>query len=729
MTGFNVTRAIRGVALLVLLLIAAPALAATAREMYAAALARQKALSDASGDTRAAQKARYRAAVAAFEAIPRRHPTSSYADDALWEGARVALDARTRLADDSASATAARLLKWLIEEYPSSKLVTKAREALRDLESPPSAPRGGGAAKSVETAAAQPQPSGGRASAIKEAAGPPSPPRASTAAGAPETAAAPTPGMAPPGDGPTILRDIRRTIVGDIIRVTIQLDAEVVYRSERVENPPRVLFDLASTRLGPAVGEGSISFSGDIVRHLRVGRHPNQVTRVVIDLTGVKRYSVFTLYSPYRIVVDCERDRAMAAPLPTVRVDEEKIAPPPPDPDVADVPPPPPALRFRVFRATAVVPPVVVTPPPLARGPSGAFFVRPPSPRPRLGAANTLQPAAVPPPLRVTRMMAPTRRLPAWQPAIVAPPPIVVTAAPAPAPLSPANAPASRDVAQAGGVAAVESSTVAAPPTERPSPTPEHNDKPVTPSRPLATPPNGFSLARQLGLGASRIVIDPGHGGHDPGAEGSGVYESTIVLDVALRLEKLLSAAGCEVVLTRRTNEYVPLEERTAIANRSQGDLFLSIHANASRNRAARGIESYFLNFATNPDAEAVAARENAATGRTMSNLTDMVKAIALNNKLDESKSFAALVQRQMVDHLQGSNRGLRNHGVKQAPFVVLIGASMPSVLVEISFITNSQEGRLLKSAPYRQKVAEALFDAVRGYQKSLKGAAAVTNQ
>ena len=136
---------------------------------------------------------------------------------------------------------------------------------------------------------------------------------------------------------------------------------------------------------------------------------------------------------------------------------------------------------------------------------------------------------------------------------------------------------------------------------------------PVTPA-PLA---GGFSLARQLGLGVARVVIDPGHGGHDPGALGPGTTEAKIVLDVALRLEKLLKAAGVEVLLTRRTDEYLPLEERTRLANAAQGDLFLSIHANASRNQNAEGVESYVLNFASNPEAEAVAARENAASAGT----------------------------------------------------------------------------------------------------------------
>jgi N-acetylmuramoyl-L-alanine amidase len=232
----------------------------------------------------------------------------------------------------------------------------------------------------------------------------------------------------------------------------------------------------------------------------------------------------------------------------------------------------------------------------------------------------------------------------------------------------------------------------------------------------------GFSLSRQLGLGVSRIVIDPGHGGHDPGAQGDGIKEADLTLDVALRLEALLSKEpGIDVVLTRRTNVYIPLEERTAIANRQSADLFLSIHANASRNDAARGVETYFLSFASSPDAEAVAARENAASERAMHNLPDIIKAITLNNKLDESRDLAGLVQEAMVTRLRKTNRSLRNLGVKKAPFVVLIGAGMPSVLAEISFVTNQQEANLLKTAAYKQRIAESLQAAVMNYRRSLK--------
>lgn len=244
----------------------------------------------------------------------------------------------------------------------------------------------------------------------------------------------------------------------------------------------------------------------------------------------------------------------------------------------------------------------------------------------------------------------------------------------------------------------------------------------LPPVAPSATSSGDYSLARQLGLGISRIVIDAGHGGHDPGAQANGLVESDLVLDIAKRVEKILmKQPGIEVVLTRRTDIYIPLEERTAIANREGADLFLSIHANASRRTAARGIETYFLNFATNADAEAVAARENAGSQTSMGKLPALVQQIALHNKMKESREFAQLVQTNLVRGVRTQNKAVVDLGVKQAPFVVLIGAQMPSVLAELSFLTNKPEAALLKKDAYRQRIAQALADAVLKYQTSLK--------
>jgi len=254
---------------------------------------------------------------------------------------------------------------------------------------------------------------------------------------------------------------------------------------------------------------------------------------------------------------------------------------------------------------------------------------------------------------------------------------------------------------------------LARPPRAEPAPPPQPNAR------------GGFSLSRQLGLGVARVVIDPGHGGRDSGAMSDGLSEAELVLDVALRLEKLLlKQPGVEVVLTRRSNTLVPLEERTAIANREEADLFLSIHGNASEDDRLQGVETYFLNFAPNPAAEAVAARENAASTRTMGQLPDILRTIAMNNKLDESRDFASLVQSAMLDKLKRSNKTVKDLGVKQAPFTVLVGATMPSILSEISFLTNKQEAGLLRSSAYRQQIAEALLTGVMGYQRSLKATA-----
>ena len=295
-------------------------------------------------------------------------------------------------------------------------------------------------------------------------------------------------------------------------------------------------------------------------------------------------------------------------------------------------------------------------------------------------------------------------------------PPVKIATPPPPPAGPPAAAAVSTEPIRAAEARADEGAAASSPPVP---PVEEPVGRPEPPS---STSRGDYSLARQLGLGVSRIVIDPGHGGHDPGAEANGVVEAELVLDIAARLEKLLTEhPGVEVLLTRTDDRFIPLEERTAFANREGADLFLSIHANASRQVSTRGVETYVLNFATNEAAEAVAARENATSARSMGNLPDILKTIALNNKLAESRELATMVQTALVRSLRTQSSGVRDLGVKQAPFVVLIGAEMPSVLAEISFLTNRPEAALLKRDDYRQRIAQALHDALVKYQASLK--------
>jgi N-acetylmuramoyl-L-alanine amidase len=232
------------------------------------------------------------------------------------------------------------------------------------------------------------------------------------------------------------------------------------------------------------------------------------------------------------------------------------------------------------------------------------------------------------------------------------------------------------------------------------------------------------SLTRALGLKIGKIVIDAGHGGHDTGTIGpNGLLEKDLVLDVARRLGRLLQARlGAEVIYTRRDDTFVPLETRTAIANREQADLFISIHANSSRDSDARGVETYYLNFTSSPEALEVAARENAVSEKSVHELQDLVKKIALKEKIDESREFAGDVQESLYGGLALSNAGIRNRGIKKAPFIVLIGANMPSILAEISFVSNPMDERKLETSEQRQRIADALYRGVARYAGGLSG-------
>ncbi|HZV59027.1 MAG TPA: N-acetylmuramoyl-L-alanine amidase, partial [Candidatus Eremiobacteraceae bacterium] len=231
------------------------------------------------------------------------------------------------------------------------------------------------------------------------------------------------------------------------------------------------------------------------------------------------------------------------------------------------------------------------------------------------------------------------------------------------------------------------------------------------------------TLTRALGLKIGRIVIDAGHGGHDTGTIGpTGLMEKDLCLDVALRLGKIIKQRlpGAEVVFTRSDDSFIPLEERTAIANESHADLFISIHANSSQDHGARGIETYYLNLKGSPEAMEVAARENAVANVGIHDLEDLVKKIARNEKIDESREFAEDIQASLSQRVQKANKTVKNRGVRKAPFVVLIGGDMPSILTEISFLSNPADEQLLKQPENRQRVAEGLYQGVASYLQSL---------
>jgi N-acetylmuramoyl-L-alanine amidase len=209
-----------------------------------------------------------------------------------------------------------------------------------------------------------------------------------------------------------------------------------------------------------------------------------------------------------------------------------------------------------------------------------------------------------------------------------------------------------------------------------------------------------------------------------------GLTEAELVLDIALRLEQLLQTkSGIDVVLTRRSDAFVSLEARTAVANRADADVFLSLHANASRDLRANGVESYILNIAPTAAAEAVAARENATSSRNMRHLPELLRVLTQGNKRAESRDLATALQVSVHGQLRRNNREVRNLGVKQAPFMVLLGATMPAALVELSFISNPEEAARLRTEAYRQTLAEGLYAGLLQYQQSVKRAAAIAQR
>ncbi len=230
------------------------------------------------------------------------------------------------------------------------------------------------------------------------------------------------------------------------------------------------------------------------------------------------------------------------------------------------------------------------------------------------------------------------------------------------------------------------------------------------------------TMTRTLGLKIRRIVLDPGHGGHDQGTAGpSGLTEKELVLDIALRLGQMLTdELGAEVIYTRRDDRFVPLEERTRIANESRADLFLSIHANSSPIKSVSGIETFILSFTTQKDALETAARENASSDLGVFELRDLLQKIALKEKVNESREFATRINTALSRGWYNQAANARNRGVKRAPFVVLIGANMPSVLAEIGFLSNARDEKELMRSEVRQRMAEALAKGIAQYADSL---------
>jgi len=457
------------------------------------------------------------------------------------------------------------------------------------------------------------------------------------------------------------LRRIGTSTSADSTRVTIDLEDLVQYASARIRNPDRIFFDLHAARLTPELARQNIHAEGDLLSAVRVAQNQAGIVRVVLNVNGVKDYTASLLTNPPQLVIDLYPETRGAA------------------------------VRAAKAKRNAT---------------QGS-----------IEEANTDSSAARDEHAGMQAVSTAATRVEPFGP-------------PAPAAsgaISGSSSAASSNAANAAALAPRNSTLVPSGSGKSRS----KNAKSAGAKPDLIQPANAAlptrdgqsTLTRTLGLKISRIVIDAGHGGHDTGTIGpTGLMEKDLCLDVALRLGKIIQQRlpGAEVVYTRSDDTFIPLEERTRVANESKADLFISIHANSSHDHAARGIETYYLNLRGSPDAMEVAARENATAQESIHDLEDIVKKIARSEKIDESREFAADIQESLAKRIQKLNRTVKDRGVRKAPFVVLVGADMPSVLTEISFLSNPADEQLLKKPEHRQRVAEGLYQGMANYLQSL---------
>ena len=528
-------------------------------------------------------------------------------------------------------------------------------------------------------------------------------------------------GLVKPGRMATV-SGIRHWSTPSYTRVAIDLGDSVEYQAARVEHPDRIFFDLHHAKLAQQLVGKSFAVTDDgFLTRIRAAQFSGDVTRVVLDVHQVAEYSAFLLPNPYRLIIDIHGKQAPAKEQEIAQANGDDASPAEETPKGnAKASPETPknnAAPSGVAQASSL-PPMPVT------DGSAGFGL------PARGATSSSKQAVAQP-----RVIIPSR------PTTSKPVPNSVTSKTSddgvevaavsdqPGKIEATRRPTSQPIVErAAGTSAKSGTTKGSRSKGHGSgeaAEPARGSSPGTPAEPPPPTADGeATLMRALGLKIGRIVIDAGHGGHDSGTLGAGgIEEKDVVLDVALRLGKLLhDRLGSEVVYTRADDTFIPLETRTAIANKAQADLFISVHANSSQDASARGVEVYYLNFTSDPEAMEVASRENAVSTQSVHQLSDLVKKIALKDKIDESRELAEDVDESLYGGLTKGNGGLKNRGVKKAPFVVLIGANMPSILAEISFVTNPTDADELRRPEYRERVAESLYSGVARYAKAING-------
>ena len=606
----------------------------------------------------------YQAAIKSYQYVISQYPGSSMAVDAELAVGKVYLQGLDE------SSQAADAFRAFLAKYPSSSRAGEARKLLKEI---------------AEKEALQKQ---------------------STSESARTESSTGKPGN-PNSGGPVEVTEIHNWVGPNYTRVVIGANGPFQYNTLRLSNPDRIVFDLPNTRATRALLKKSVPINGAFLRDIRVGQFKPDVTRIVLDVKNINDYSAFPLPNPFRLIIDVHGTTTLAAK--STQKEQASVAGAAKEMNheaqasaeekarfektpAAVIPKPEAGSSTRIAENTPHRTASATEPQTLA---VKAESVAPSGDSERMGMKSAFEAATV------------RRNLGPAKPDVSASIPTHTAE----------TGKSKTEIASGRNVSPGKKRK-----TEVASNNTEREEVPIS-TRPASPIGDGSqTLTRALGLKVARIVIDPGHGGFDTGTIGpTGLEEKNVVLDVALRLRKLFETrTDSEVFMTRSTDTFVPLEERTAIANEDGADLFISIHANASSDREVRGIETYFLNFTSDPDALQLAARENATSQESVHQLQNLIKKIALNNKIEESQELARDIQTVLYKRMSRVSPGLHNRGVRKAPFVVLIGANMPSVLAEISFLSNPQSEHLLRQPEYREQIAKALFNGIEDYISNL---------
>jgi N-acetylmuramoyl-L-alanine amidase len=624
-------------------------------------------------------------AIEQYKFLRREYPGSKYRFDALFTVGEI-------YKDDLNDPEAARsTFQEFLRRYPHNRLADGAREAIADLSHEAQAEKVA-ESKSAERAHSDDAKNSivskdAKAARIDHA----------VPAASPDTTSAPRSARLPR------VTAIRHWSTPDYTRVAIDVEKDIKFSSQRIDSPSRIFFDLRDTKLASTLVGKSFDVDDGFLKKVRVAQFAPGRTRVVLEVDSLSDYNAFLLPNPYRLIIDIHgresygnnppakqtKNTDKDAAVEVTPLDDESVAYPKATSDLDSG-----SNESAENSASAAAPRI-----------TGKTVSASVTSDAAASQSRTTVPARKPPTSVVKKIVE------AADDVETADAPAEVTKG------SPKNV--KREPSPARVTVVAKNPVMSDLDSDRSQ---SASDLSAREARPMAH--GDRSLIRALGLKIGKIVIDPGHGGHDTGTIGpDGLEEKDLVLDVARRLGKLLDTRlGAEVVYTRKDDTFIPLETRTAVANQARADLFVSIHANSSHDPGARGVETYYLNFTSSPEALEVAARENAVSEKSIYELQDLVKKIALKEKIEESREFAGDVQASLHSGLAVKSPAIRNRGVKKAPFIVLIGANMPSILAEISFVSNPTDEHRLATGEYRQRIAESLYRGIAKYVNGLSG-------